>query len=282
MVLEPTKGACGSRGVAGRSLKAKVASGEPVFGCLVSVGHPVLVEIVGHAGFDFVEIDFERGAIDLAQAEAMTIAARASGVAPIWRMQRLDHLQIGTALDLGAEGVLVPHVKTAAEARAVVSAALYPPAGDRGFAPRRAVRFGADDVGAYYHTANETTFVSVMIEDAEAVEAIDEIASVEGLDCLVIGTWDLSRSLGVALETRHAKVVEAIERVIDAAREHGVACSMVPESPADAGVWFARGATVFEAATVEGLLTAAAGERVAAMRGAVEGGRRKGRKKEEG
>jgi len=156
----------------------------------------------------------------------------------------------------------------------VVSAALYPPAGDRGLAPRRVVRFGADDIGEYFRTANETTFVAIMIEDAEAVEAIDEIASVEGLDCLVIGTWDLSRALGVALETRHEKVVAAIERVIDAARANGIGCSMVPESPEDAGVWFARGATVFEAATVDGLLRVTAGERMKAMREAVGKGDR--------
>jgi len=227
--------------------------------------------MVGHAGFDFIEIDFERGAIDIAQAEAMTIAARAAGAAPIWRLKHLHHVEIGTALDLGAEGVLVPHVTSAEMAARVVAAALYPPAGDRGFAPRRPVRFGLDDVEEYYRTANDTTFVAIMIEDREAIDEIDEIAAVPGLDCLVIGTWDLSRSLGVPLQTRHGDVLRAIDKVLAAARENGVACSIPPESPEGAAHWFARGITVFESATLDGLVTSAAADLTRAMTDAVQG-----------
>ena len=267
--MKPVGGNRGAGGRSRRSLKRRVASGEATFGCVVSVGHPAVVEMIGYAGFDFIEIDFERGAIDMAQAEAMTIAARAAGAAPIWRLKRLHHVEIGTALDLGAEGVLVPHVTSAEMAARVVAAALYPPAGDRGFPPRRAVRFGIDDVKEYFRTANDSTFVAIMIEDREAVDAIDEIAAVPGLDCLVVGTSDLSRSLGVALQTRHRKVVSAIDKVLAAAKENGVACSMVPESPRDAAKWFERGINVFEAATLDGLLTSAAVDMIGSMSKAV-------------
>lgn len=277
MALQVSAGVSVGRACPGRSLKKRVASGEATFGCVVSVGHPALVEMVGHAGFHFIEIDFERGSIDPSQAEAMILAARAAGTAPIWRARHFEHMEIGTALDLGAQGVLVPHVTSARMAAQVVSAALYPPAGDRAFPPRRPVRFGLDDVGEYYRTANDTTFVSIMIEDREAIDAIDEIAAVPGLDCLVIGTWDLSRSLGVPLQTRHSKMLRAVDKVLTAAHENGISCSIPPESPEDAAHWFKRGITVFESATLDGLVTSAAAGSMRAMSDAVEtsGKRRK-------
>jgi len=248
------------------SLKERVARGDAVFGCAVSVGHPALVEIAAHAGFDFVLLDFEHGSLDVPQAEAMTIAARATGVAPIWRVNRLEGAHVGRALDLGAEGVLVPHVKSAEQAREVVKAALYPPAGDRGLGPRRCIRFGADDPGRYYRTAKRETFVAIMIEDREAIEAIDEIAAVKGIDAFNIGTWDLSRSCGLPLMTRHQEIKRAIDRVLAAAFANDIACGVPPESPADAMRLFRRGVTFFECASVDGLLLSAGKSLVDAMR----------------
>jgi len=269
VAIHPRASSSRTRSRSAHSLKARIASGKPVFGCIVGIGHPTPVEILGHAGFDFVEIDFERGAIDLSQAEAMTVAARLSGVSPIWRMRSIDHVAIGTALDLGAEGVLVPHVTTAAMAADVVSAALYPPAGNRGLAPRRPVRFGVDDVERYFREANKTTVVSIMVEDREAVDAIDEIAAVAGLDLLVIGTWDLSRSLGVPIKPRHRKVLRAIDKIVKAAKANDLALSIPPESPKDAARWFNRGITVFESATLDGLLLSSAAASVQALSEAV-------------
>ena len=248
------------------SLKERLAKGEPVFGCAVSIGHPALVEISGHAGFDFVLLDFEHGSLDVSQAEAITVAARAAGVAPVWRVNHLETAHIARALDLGAEGVLVPHIKSADDARKAVAAALYPPAGNRGLGPRRCIRFGADDPRRYYRTANRTTFVAVMIEDREAVEAIDEIAAVKGIDAFNIGTWDLSRSMGLPLMTRHPKIRCLIDRILAAALANNIACGVPPESPADAARWYGRGVRFFESASIDGLLLSSGTSLVEAMR----------------
>ncbi len=245
-----------------RSLKARIKAGDVILGCGVSLGHPTLAELVGHAGFDLVQMDFEHGSLDVAQAEAMTVAARAVGVPPIWRVNHPEHGEIQRALDLGAEGVLVPHVKSPEQARQVVAAALYPPAGNRGAGARRPVRFGVDDSERYLRAANRTTVVMVMIEDREAIECIDKIASVPGIDVFNVGTWDLSRSLGVPIKTRHPKVLRAIEKVRKAAQAAGIAWGVPPESPSDAARWHKRGARFFECASMDELVLSAGSAKV--------------------
>jgi len=265
MALQPSR-SVSSTSHGRRPLKQRMAAGQAVYGCAVSIGHPALVEIAGHAGFDFVLIDFEHGSIDVPQAEAMTIAARSSGVAPIWRVNHIEYGEIGRAMDLGAEGILAPHVKSAEEARQVVDAALYPPAGNRGLGPRRCVRFGADDPLRYFKTANRTTFVAMMIEDREAVEDIERIAAVKGIDALNIGTWDLSRSMGVPLKTRSPTIKRAIDRVLKAAEANHIACGVPPVSAADAERWRKRGVKFFECASVDGLLLSAGAAHLDALR----------------
>ncbi len=261
-------------------LKARIKAGEVILGCGVSIGHPTLAELAGHAGFDLVQMDFEHGSLDVAQAEAMTVAARAVGVPPIWRVNHLEHGEIQRALDLGAEGVLVPHVKSAQEARQVVAAALYPPAGNRGAGARRPVRFGVDDSERYLRAANRSTVVMLMIEDREAIESIDEIASVPGIDVFNVGTWDLSRSLGVPIKTRHPKVLRAIEKVRKAAQAGGIAWGVPPESPRDAARWHERGARFFECASIDELVLSAGSAKVEAIKERLKSGGRhkKGRK----
>jgi len=248
-------------------VRPRLKDGDIILGCAVGVAHPIAVEAAGYAGFDFVFLDTEHSALDLSAIEPMILAAQASGVAAIYRARQLDAAAIGRALDIGAEGVLVPHVKSADEARAVVDAARYAPLGRRGLGPGRPIRFGLNDAREYVAHADERTLVAVMIEDREAVENIEAIAAVEGLDVFNIGTWDLSNSLGVPLETRHPKMLDAIGRIIEAAKAHGIAVGVPPDHPGEVAEWAARGCQFFECCSAQGVLAEGLREVVRQCRG---------------
>ena len=238
-----------------KRFRQRLKDGEIVLGCSVGIGHPIAVEAAGYAGFDFVFLDTEHSAVDSA-VEPMILAARASGVAAIYRLRSLDAATICWALDIGADGILVPHIKSAQQARAVVDAARYAPLGQRGLGPERAIRFGLTDPREYIAQANEQSVVAIMIEDREAVEDIEGIAAVKGIDVFNIGTWDLSNSLGVPLETRHPRVLKAISRIIDAAKAHGVAVGVPPVSPEEVPALAKLGCQFFESCSAEGVLAA--------------------------
>ncbi len=252
-------------------LKEALREKRALFGCAVNFGHPVPVEICGYAGFDWVFIHFEHGSVSVPQAEAMTLAARLSGAAPIWRLNGLNPGEIKRALDLGAEGVIIPHVKSAEDAEKIVEAAYYPPGGMRGLGCRRPTQFGVLDAREYFKVANESTVVCMMIEDREAIEDIERIVAVPGIDVFNIGTWDLSKSLGVPIETRHPKVLEAIDRVLAAALPKGITVGLPPESPEDAAHWMEKGVRFFESASAGGLMVQAATDHLRSFRSAVEG-----------
>ena len=253
-------------------LKEALRQKRALFGCAVNFGHSVPVEIAGYSGFDWVFIHFEHGSVSVPQAEAMTMAARLSGTASIWRLNALHPGEIKRALDLGAEGFIIPHVKSAEDAAKIVEAAYYPPDGMRGLGCRRPIQFGVLDAREYFKVANESTVVCMMIEDREAIEDIERIVEVPGIDVFNIGTWDLSKSLGVPIETRHPKVLEAIDRVLAAALPKGITVGVPPESPEDAAYWMGRGVRFFESASAGGLMVQAATDHLRSFRGAVEGG----------
>jgi 2-dehydro-3-deoxyglucarate aldolase/4-hydroxy-2-oxoheptanedioate aldolase len=130
---------------------------------------------------------------------------------------------IKPVLDAGAEGIVVPQVRTADEVRGVVFDCRYPPKGIRGYGPRVPSNYGRQGGTDYAKRANGQVFVSVQIETLEAIQAIDEIAATPGLDSLVIGPWDISSSLGLLGEIRHPKVLATIETVVEKARGAGLA-----------------------------------------------------------
>ena len=150
------------------------------------------------------------------------LAFRGMPTVPIVRVPWNDQVHVKQALDLGADGVLAPMVRSAAEARALVAAAKYPPDGIRGFGPRRASDYGRD-IDAYVASANAETIVIPQIEDVGAAEAIEEILAVPGVDALCIGPNDLSGSAGVLRQHDHPAVRGAIDKILSAASARGVA-----------------------------------------------------------
>jgi 2-keto-3-deoxy-L-rhamnonate aldolase RhmA len=161
----------------------------------------------------------EHTSFDLHDVQLAVMAAERVGVTPIVRTPGFDPAFILRLLDMGVQGIQVPHVGDAAAARAAVKAVRYPPFGDRGMAAgSRAAEFGKIPLVEHMAQSNREVLLACMIEDMAAVEQIDEIAAVEGVDLLAVGPSDLSRSLGVSGQPDHPRLVAAIDRVREAVK----------------------------------------------------------------
>jgi len=205
-------------------LKEKLGKGEAVIGTFVGLGHPDVTERLSRVGFDWLLLDAEHGPLGLETLQGMMQAMNGSGCTPIVRPQWNDFVLIKRILDIGAHGVLIPWVNTKEEAEAAVKACRYPPEGIRGLGPRRASLFDPE----YHATANREILVSVQIETKKALENLDEILSVEGVDAGYIGPYDLSSNLGYGVppDWSNEDYVAAFNEVIRVSEEHGKPAGM--------------------------------------------------------
>ena len=213
-------------------MKEKLRAGEPVFGVSVMIPSPQIVEMVAAAGFDWVLLDCEHGTLTLESVELMAMAAEASGITAIARpvSRRPEHiLQV---LDRGVMGVQVPHVNTAEEAREVIAAVKYHPAGRRGLAAgtRAAVYDSHGTLADHVKAANEATLIAIQLEDEPAIRNIDELLRVDGIDVFFIGPSDLSQAMGHPGNPKAPVVAEAI----DSSFRKMVAARRTPGTPATA------------------------------------------------
>ena len=217
-------------------VKRILADGGTVFSSSVRLPAPGLCEVLGYAGFDFVLIDGEHGGIDASAVDTMVQGCWAADTTAFYRvLHNDDEATIMKVLDLGVQGVLIPHCRTAADAEFLRQAALYPPRGRRGFGPGRGMRWGRVATDEYFRDVNESVFLFALVEDPEGVDNIAEIAAA-GLDCLWVGTGDLALAFGVPGERRHPKVQDAAQRILDACLESGVACGY-PAGDAEEAQW---------------------------------------------
>lgn len=200
-------------------LKAKLKAGKVVLGTGVGIGHPDVAEILAQAGYDWMVLDTEHSPMDVSQVQVLLQAMSFSKTVPLVRVAWNDMVLIKKALDIGAYGIIVPWVNTKEDAKRAVQAVRYPPQGLRGFGPRRAAMRDPD----YVKTANDEIFLGVQIETQTALDNLDEILSVEGIDATLIGPSDLSLSLGVHEQWSNPKFTSAIEKILDASKRHGVA-----------------------------------------------------------
>lgn len=177
------------------------------------------------AGFDWLGIDLEHSAIDLGAAAALIQVIDLAGCVPLVRLSSNDPVQAARVMDLGAAGIIVPSVRSAAEARRVVEAVKYPPEGRRGVGLGRAHGYGAR-FAEYLRENAEGSIVIPMIEQVDGVDRVEEILDVSGVDGVFIGPYDLSASCGVAGELSHPHVAAAMRRVVDAAHAKGKAAGI--------------------------------------------------------
>jgi 4-hydroxy-2-oxoheptanedioate aldolase len=202
-------------------LRTKWELGEPALGCWLTTPSSFSAEILSHAGFDWLCVDLQHGLIDYPQMVAMLQAMSARESALLVRVPWNEPGIIGKCLDAGASGVIVPMVNSRAEAEAAVRACRYAPAGARSYGPLRASYAAGFD---YFSNANSSVCCIIMIETAQAVEDLDEIVSVPGIDAVYVGPADLSITLGLqpAPDNPDESFSSAIDRILQACRRHGV------------------------------------------------------------
>jgi len=223
-------------------IKQKLSRDEVVYGLFCNIPSPMVVEILGYSGFDFVIIDAEHGISDLETVENMIRASEVSGTIPITRIGLNLQQHILRFLDAGSMGVQIPLINTKQEAQSVIMSVKYPPIGNRGLAPTRAANFGLDgSLSDYVKSANQETLVVVQIETMEAVQNLDDILSVENVDVVFFGPTDLSASLGVPGEIDHPKVVNVIEEAGKKVRGAGKSAGVLGRNPKSCLDWKAKG-----------------------------------------
>ena len=196
-------------------LKEKIRSGGYATGSIIQGALPALVEISGLAGFDFVFIDAEHGPMSVRECEELVRAAETVGTVPLIRTRELNEGLILRYMDIGAMGIIVPGIRSKEEAEEAVRCVKYYPRGNRGLSATRSADFGVGmPMKDYAAMANEQTIVAVVIESAEAVDHIEEILGVDGMDFAIIGTSDLSQDLGHPGESKHPEVNAYFEKAV--------------------------------------------------------------------
>lgn len=224
-------------------VKQRLLNGETVIGTMVQeMRVPAIAQILKAVGFDFFMLDMEHGSYSLETAADILRMGRLLDLCPLVRVASPQYHLITGPLDHGAMGIMLPRVETRAHVETLVESMKYPPVGKRGCssdAPHSEYVFGP--LREFLDTNNEDTLAIAQIERKVAIEHLDDILSVPGVDAALIGPEDLSVSLGVPGETAHPIVVEAIEKVIAAARRHNVVPGIHMGSIEKLKGWMAKG-----------------------------------------
>lgn len=237
------------------NLKQRIAAGDVLLGTFVKTPHSHVVEVLASTNLDLICIDAEHAPFDRSDIDNCIAAARAGACPVVVRIADASPQAMLNALDCGADGVVVPHVRSADEARRIVRAAHYG-SGGRGYAgSSRAAGYGSIGMTEHKAASAERTVIIAQIEDVEAIDAIDAIAAVDGIDLLFIGRIDLTVALGCD-GPDDAVVVAACERVVVAAVAAGRPVGMFLPRPGDVPHWQALGVSMFLLGSDHGFLRA--------------------------
>jgi 2-keto-3-deoxy-L-rhamnonate aldolase RhmA len=245
--------------------RRRLTAGELLIGTFVKTPHAAVVEVLGHSPLDCVCLDAEHAAFDRSALDFAILAARAHQLPSLIRPQRSDPASILAALDLGATGVIAPHIASVEAAIALARAARFGTDG-RGYSgATRAAGFGTRTMDQVITDANSSVAVIAQVEDAEALDHIDEIASVEGIDALFIGRMDLTVSLG-ARSSMDPRVIDAVRRICAAAGRRERTVGMFAATTQEATEWASEGASFFLLASDQQWILQGARDLAAAFR----------------
>ena len=212
------------------------------------VADPWLAELIGRIGFDLIWFDMEHRPFAFDKINPISLACRATGIDLMVRICKTGYHAPMQALEFGANGLMIPHCRSAAEARQWVEWVRFPPLGRRGLDGVGAdADYGLADTRAHLKHANEQVFLVLQIEDKEAVDCVEEIAAVDGVDLLFVGPGDLTLSYGVPLEFGHAIIEQAIDRVANAVAKAGKWWGIPTGTPEAAQKALDRGARLITA-----------------------------------
>ena len=209
--------------IAINAAKARLKKNELSIGIGVRLVRNVdIVKVIKAAGFDWLFIDHEHGSMSIETACEISVAAQDSGIAPIVRVPYGELAMATRVLDGGALGIVIPHVDTAEEAKEIADRLRYPPRGHRSVGGGQAqFDYAPMPLGEMTRQSDDNTLITVMIETPKAVENADAIAAVPGIDCLLVGSSDLSMEMGIPGDTGNPKVQAAVDKVIAACKKHG-------------------------------------------------------------
>lgn len=203
------------------SLKNKLKNNQLTLGSWITIGHPAIVDIMAGAGFEWLVVDMEHTSIDLTMAHNLIATIQANGMKALVRVSKNEEVIIKRILDMGADGIVVPMVKSKEDALEAIDYAKYPPVGKRGVGLFRAQKYGLG-FDEYKKWVNEELVIIAQIEHYEAVENIEEIITTDGIDGVIIGPYDLSGSMGYPGEYHRDDVKEAIVKVLRVCKEKHV------------------------------------------------------------
>lgn len=221
-------------------VKKNLASGLSVIGSWVTVAHPTVAEVMAQAGFDWLAIDMEHGIVGVESVQTLIQAMSGTPTIPIVRVPWNDQVIIKRVLETGAQGLIIPQIRTAEDVQAGVTASRYPPAGIRGIGCQRPAGFGAW-FGEYLQKADDNLLIVVQIEHVQALKNLNEILAVDGLDAILIGSNDLSASMGFLGQPNHAEVLKAVEKIRAAAMAANLPAGIIAATPEDARKRLAEG-----------------------------------------
>ncbi len=222
------------------NLKARLARGEATYGTFLGAGSAVTAEVCAAAGVDWVLLDLEHGGGGEEQASGVVPAAASYGVPTVVRAESTERIRAGRLLDLGAAGVMFPRIDGPEDAASAISHLRYPPLGDRGVATyNRMCHYGLDP--SALDRSNDEVLGVVQIETAGALQTVEEVAALDGVDVLFVGPRDLSLALGVPGNLNAPVYVEALQRVLAAAQGNGKAAGLLVPDGATAATMTAAG-----------------------------------------
>jgi 2-keto-3-deoxy-L-rhamnonate aldolase RhmA len=214
-------------------VRQKLAAGGTSVGCFLGLGSPSVAELMAHAGFEWLMVEMEHNAVDWVDVQHMLMAMNGTDTTAMVRVPSGDPLAVQRAVDIGAQGVMAPMIRTAEDARNVVSATRYPPHGKRGFGGLRAGNYTLGSA-EYFQRSKDDILVVLIIETKEAVENIEAIAAEPGVDALMIGTFDLYLSLGLdPFQQPLPDGEQAVQRILDVGRKFNRAVGCAYGSAAD-------------------------------------------------
>ena len=203
------------------SLKQKLKNNELTIGSWIMMGDSMSVEVMALAGFEWLVVDIEHTPIDMETVKTLIITIQANGMKALVRVSKNEEVVIKKVLDMGADGIIVPMVSSKEDAIQAVEYAKYPPIGKRGVGLYRASKYGTN-FEAYKKWVDEELVIIAQIEHIDAVNNIDEIVKVEGIDGTIIGPYDLSGSMGYPGEFEREDVKEAVVKVLDRCKIHNM------------------------------------------------------------
>ncbi len=202
------------------NLKRRLREGSVCFGTFLTIGNSDVPDMLKHLGFEWFVFDMEHSYISFEMVKEMEQAISDKDLCPFVRIGEIDQYLVKRALDAGSQGLIVPLVNSAEEARRVVEFAMYPPRGVRGAGPGRASSYGFE-FGDYVRHANDELLIGVQIETKQALQNVESIVSVEGVDIGFAGPSDLTMSHGLYDDRSNPTVLAALSKVVDACRAAG-------------------------------------------------------------